>query len=325
MTELNKSKKPSVFAKMWQKMNNDTMPKTLQKGKYKLIISFTLLQVIGFLVFYLGVHINSWKLAFQQINGIDSDGNDIVIYSLYNFKEFFRLLGSKDAVLPIALRNTLLYFLLNTFVLLPAPFILAYFFHKKLAGFKFFRIALYLPAIISSVAIVSMVKYILAGNGPVAAIVYNLWGVEWSSPLDSDTMATPTILIYCIWAGLNGNLLLFQGAFNRVPSSVIDAAQIDGVTGAQELYRIYLPMMMPTVSTIVILNVTNIFNLSGPILLFTNGAHNTSTISFWIYDQVKVQDSYNLPSAVGIMFTLINLPIIVLVRKFFKRFDDIEY
>lgn len=324
MSKLNLKRPQSKLERLWQKLNQDDMPKTLQKGKYTLIFCFTFCQVIGFLIFYVATHINSWIMAFQQINGIDNQGNDIIVYSLHNFQEFFKLLGRDDSGLYIGLRNTALYFTLNTFVLLPVPFFFAYFFHKKLTGYRFFRLALYLPSIISSVAIVSMIKYILAGNGPIDAIMSN-FGMKYEPLLRNNDTATPTILTYCFWAGLSGNLLLFQGAFNRVPSSVIDAAQIDGVSDRQELFFIYIPMVMPTISTIVILNVTNIFNISGPILLFTGGAYETTTINYWIYDQVKIQSSYNLPSAVGIMFTLINLPLIVCVRALFKRFDDIKY
>ena len=118
MAKLTLKKPQSKLGRWWQKLNQDDMPKTLQKGKYTLIFCFTFFQVIGFLIFYVATHINSWIMAFQQVNGVDNQGNEIIIYSLHNFQEFFRLLGRNDSGLYIGLRNTALYFILNTFVLL---------------------------------------------------------------------------------------------------------------------------------------------------------------------------------------------------------------
>ena len=76
---------------------------------------------------------------------------------------------------------------------------------------------------------------------------------------------------------------------------------------------------------------TNIFNTSGPILLFTGGSAGTTTLAFWIFKQVYGTGQmggtgqYNLVSCAGLVFTLIGVPIILLVRKLVEKVDSGEY
>ena len=62
-----------------------------------------------------------------------------------------------------------------------------------------------------------------------------------------------------------------------------------------------------------LLHFTQLFMASGPILYFTGGAYDTFTLSFWIFNEVR-GSQYNYPSAVGIFFTVLALPIVFGVR-----------
>lgn len=304
----------------------DDMPRALRKGKYWFCFCMVILQIIGFLILYVGVNIQSLLLAFQRVVGIDDNGFDIVEWSLQNFPDALALFkGGAKAEMRIAFRNTALYFFAIYFVMNPTSFLLSYFFNKKLPGSKFFRVAIYLPNIISGVAIVSMFKSIIAPNGPISEILYKLFGYEMPSLLRNPSTATPTILAYSLFFGIQTNLLLFQGAFNRIPQEILEAAQLDGVTGFQELTKIMIPIMWPTLSTILMLGLTNIFGSTGPILLFTGGMYETTTFNYWIYDQVKVQGSYYLPSAMGLMVTAVNLPLVLIFRYLAGKVEDVQY
>lgn len=302
------------------------MPRALRKGKYLFCFCMVFLQVVGFLVMYIGVNGQSILLAFQRVVGIDDNGFEIVEWSMKNFTEALSLFaGGEKAEMRIAFRNTAFYFIAIYFVMNPTSFVLSYFFYKKLPGSKFFRVAIYLPNIISGVAIVSMFKSFIAPDGPISELLYNMFGYEMPSLLRNETTATPTILAYSLFFGIQVNLLLFQGAFNRIPQEILDAAQLDGVTGFQELTKIMIPIMWPTLSTILLLGMTNIFGATGPILLFTGGMYETTTFNYWIYDQVKVQGSYNLPSAMGLMVTAVNLPLVLIFRYLANKVEDVQY
>ena len=100
----------------------------------------------------------------------------------------------------------------------------------------------------------------------------------------------------------------------------------------RELITILFPLIWPTFSTQIIFAMTGLFNSSGPILLFTGGNYDTSTISFWIFKQMYGSDgmgpsggAYNLVSATGLCCTLIGVPLVLLARKLVEKIDSVEY
>lgn len=172
----------------------------------------------------------------------------------------------------------------------------------------------------SSVAVVAMFKNAIAFNGPLAIDFRR--GLQKSAFVLGYGYAYDNVLSF--FFGVSGNVLLFQGALNRIPKEVLESAKLDGATELKEIRYMVLPMMMSTFSTIVIMHVTGLFNASGPILVMTNGANNTSTISFWIYLKTVEESNYNLPAALGLCLTLISLPVVMLVRKLLMPKEDIE-
>ncbi len=296
------------------------LPRSLKKGKVPFLFSMLVLPVVGFFVFYIGVNITGIMLAFQQPTGI-VDGVETFEWSLVQFSRVWEALTTKGNNLGTAVRNTFLYFGLDIIVMLPLTFLIAFYFSKKLKIASAFRILIFLPGMMSSVAVVTMFKNAIAFNGPLAMI----FGEGYKNPLSAEATATPTIMFYTFFFGLSSNVLLFQGALNRIPKEVLESAKLDGVTALQEIWYMILPMMMSTFATIVILHVTGLFNASGPILVMTNGAYGTSTISFWIYLKTVEEANYNMPAALGLCLTVISLPIVMLVRKLLMPKEDIEY
>ena len=121
-------------------------------------------------------------------------------------------------------------------------------------------------------------------------------------------------------------MVLFNGAMSRIPEDVIEYGRLEGVSMPRELFGIVIPLIWPTLSTILIFAVVGIFNASGPILLMTNGEFKTFTISFWIFDQVYTKGVYEYASAVGLFFTALGLPLVLIVKRGLGRIgQDIEY
>ena len=109
---------------------------------------------------------------------------------------------------------------------------------------------------------------------------------------------------------------------NRIPSEVIEAARLDGVGAFRELAQIILPMVWPTMTTLLVFTFVGIFTTSGPILMFTEGQWDTYTIAYWIFEQVYSSGRYEYASAVGLIFTLIALPIVLGVKKLMERWQE---
>jgi ABC-type sugar transport system permease subunit len=237
--------------------------------------------------------------------------------------------------LGLSVKNTLKYFFNMVLVNTPLCLFVAFFFYKKIFGYKIYRVIFYLPGIIPSLAYVSAFQEILYPGGPFNYII-NLLGIGHLYPkggfFASSATATNTILIYCIYTGLTTNVLLFTSAMSRIPTEILEAAKLDGVGPARELFMIIFPLIWPTFSTQLIFMMTGLFSSSGPILLFTNGEKGTSTIAYWIFSKLygsggggATPAGYANVASLGLCLTAILVPIIMLSRKLVEKVETFDY
>lgn len=293
---------------------------TKKRADNLFVFGMLLLPFINFIVFYLYVNFDSFLMAFQV-----PIGNEFK-WGFENFKTMFIEFSSSSGALTIALKNTFIYFFSGLFITLPLSFFLCYFLYKKVFGYKAYRVIFYLPSIISASVLVALFKYFIATNGLLDHWLVQLGFGDLPPVFESKKLATSVINFYTIFFGLGGNLVLFSGAMNNIDSGIIEAAKIDGAGMLTEMFKIVIPLMWPTLSTVMIFQFIGIFNASGPILLFNEdaGLADTWTINYWIYSQVRAGQSLNYPSAVGMFFTVIGAPIALFMRWLLTRFFDYE-
>lgn len=305
----------------------EKMPKTFRKGSSIFIFSMLIVPILWFLIFYVAVNANSILMAFKTLKGISENGTKLFAFSLDNFRQLFMEIDTPNSVIREAIANTLKYFSLNFFIILPTTYFVSYFLYKKIYGYKFFRVLFYMPSILSSVTMVIIFKNLIGSGGPVDNLMQSVFGTQLPPLLTNQEYATPTILAYCLWTGFGVNIILYQGAFQRIPEAIIDAGKIDGVPWFKELVLIITPMAWTTLSMTFILAMTGLFTGGGPILLFgTGGAYETYTISYYIFSQVYDNGVFNYPAAVGIFFTIYSLPIILGFRYVMNKVDPkVEY
>ena len=290
--------------------------KLLKRGQTLFLVAMLAVPVAHWLVFWLYVNLNSILLAFKTKIGE---------WSLNNFKVLFHDLWSADSSISIGLVNTLKYFFNNVCVIMVLALIISYFMYRQIRGTKAFRIIFYLPGIISSVALTTVFENFIAPTGPFGAVCRLIGMSDVPELLANSDYATNTILFYCVWTGFGSNMLLFTGAMSRIPISLIESAKLDGCGLGREIVNIILPLIWPTISTLLILNCTSVFSASGPILLFTQGKYRTTTIGYWIFDMVYTYNSYNMVSAAGLFFTCLGVPFILLVRWLIDRVPAVDY
>ena len=302
---------------------------TMRRAQTIFLITALAVPVVHWLIFWLYINFDTFVLAFKA--GVDQR------WSLLNFRLLWDSITDTvgDNSIGIAVKNTMLYFAANLFVILPVSLVISYFFYKQIAGYKAFRVLFYLPALISGIAMVSVYRGVVTAPwGLGAKITDSLFGkghFPSGGLLSQNSTATWAILLYSIWMGPSANILLIGGAMTRIPTEVVESAKMEGCGPWRELVNIILPMIWPTVSTIVVFMFTNIFNTSGPILLFTGGSAGTTTLAFWIFKQVYGDGQsggaadYNLVSCAGVVFTLIGVPVILGIRKLINKVDSGEY
>lgn len=317
-----------LLAKTQTLKNKSTIAPGLKRGQKFFLFAILVIPTVSWLVFWLYVNLSSFTMAFQ-----DQMGD----WSWINFEMFWQSLTNPyGATIGLSLRNTFKYWLVGVCINFPAAIIVAYFLFKKIRFYKFFRIMFFMPVILTGVILVSVYTMVITPNGIWDSLL-GLFGQsvpDWGYLNDQST-ATTAILVYYVWTGAGTNIVLVGSAMARVPDSVLEAAELDGCSPFCELTQIILPLIWPTLSTMILLTFTNLLGSSGPIMLFAPDGHaGTSTLSFWIYKQVYGAGefgqiggtaNYGLVSATGLIFTVIWIPVILFVRWLTEKIPTVEY
>ena len=283
------------------------------------IIGMLSVAFINLAIFWVYVNISSILMAFES----PADGS----FTLINFEQVFREFGRSDSLLPGALLNTIKFWGAGFFIITPLSLLFSFFVYKKIWGYKIFRIIFFMPSIISAVVLTSLFSFMVGVDGPITKAFMWIAGLERTPILLGESRyALNTIILYNIWTGFGTNIILFNGAMSRIPEEIIEYDKLEGVGYFRELIFIVLPLIWPTLSTILIFSIVGIFNASGPILLFTQGNYDTYTISYYIFENVSKNVRMEYSSAIGLVFTVIGVPIALGAKKLLEVIgSDIEY
>lgn len=287
--------------------------------------------VLQFLVTWIFVNFGALSMAF---NG--SEYYDGFEFTFFNFQQIFTDLAR---TIPdqayffnlnsatIVLLNSLGYCFITVFISLPLSLLFSYFLRKKMPIANVFRAIFFLPNVIPIVALTFAFR--MSYTSPFGY----LSGILEALHLDSSKYPTAQILvyIYCVWAGLGYNIILFSGAIGRIPKELFESAELDHAGYFKEFFHVVIPCIWPTIVTLVVVGMTNVLTLyMHPYLITNYDTSSTYTIALSIF-QVAGKDGalpneLHQATAYGLFFSVIWAPIILLVRHFMsKKYEGIGY
>ena len=279
------------------------------------------------------------------------------IVGLRNYDRLL-LSGRRVEEFYVALKNTIYYALgvvpLQTTIALVLAVIMN---QKWLKGRGFFRTAFYFPSITSSVVISLIFVFLFNTGGPVNGLIrgifpnytpvvwlsdangifHNFLGVfgiteatfgrfgqteflhltiwEW---LSGPSVTMFTIMLLAVWTTIGTMMVIFLAALQNVPSSVYEAASVDGATGLQQFRRITLPILRPTTFFVVTIGLIGGFQVFDQVYVISKGepADTTLTLAYLVFRTAfdPSRPAMGLASATSIV-----LFIIILVSSLIQR------
>ena len=269
------------------------------------------LPVLQFCIFYIGVNVNSILLAFKRY------GEDGKYHwsGLENFRTLFTNFRELT-VFRVGFRNSMIVFVAGTVIGITLGILFSYYIYKKAPFKNFFKVMLFLPSIIPSIALVVMYKQITDGAVPA---LFETFGLTVSGLLANPKTTFGTLLFYNIWVGFGVSVLLYVGAMTNISESVVEAAKIDGVGYFTELRFITIPLIWDTMSTFIITAVGGIFvNQAYIYAFYSDGAEERiTTIGYWLYKETVKPNGfadYPMLSAFGLLLSFVTIPLVYLVR-----------
>jgi len=135
-----------------------------------------------------------------------------------------------------------------------------------------------IPMVISGIIIAYVFNFLFSNSVPAAG---NALGIGWlkESLLANPDLAWIAIVAVTAWQAIPGTLLIYIAGLLSVPGDVYEAADIDGASRVQQLFRITLPLVAGYVVINMILGFKNFLNAYDIIVGLTNGGPGTATRS----------------------------------------------
>ena len=205
--------------------------------------------ILGFVIpFIMGVYLSFCKFTIVT---------DAEFVGLKNYKRAF---ADKEFLPELCFSPALT--IITTIVINVVAFAIAYMLTKAIKGSNIFRSVFFMPNLIGGIILGYI--WMLLLNGILA---------HWSRALTySATYGFWGLVILVCWQQIGYMMIIYIAGMQSLPTDVLEAASVDGANGTQTMFKIIIPLMMPSITVCSFLCVTNGFKLYDQNLALTNGA-----------------------------------------------------
>jgi raffinose/stachyose/melibiose transport system permease protein len=162
-----------------------------------------------------------------------------------------------------ALLNNAYFFAIHMVVMVPLAILLgALLSLPRIGGAGFYRTAIFVPTMLSFVIAAFVWRLILSPLWGIAPTFLDAVGLKslFAPYLGKEEYALTTLGLISVWKELGVPMVLMYAAMLAIPQEIIEAAEIDGIVGGSQFFRIKLPLLWPTVGVVAILTFVSNFN-----------------------------------------------------------------
>lgn len=217
----------------------------------------------------------------------------------------------RNEVFRLTISNTLkftVYSLLFQFII---GFALAVFFNKNFSFAKPIRGLLMIPWMIPMTVTALIFKFIFSTDvGIINYLLHSLGiiseNIEW---LTNPNIALGCVIFANVWIGIPFNTILLSTGLTTISQELYESAAIDGANGFQRFIKITLPLLRPTIESVLVLGFIYTFKCYDLIYVMTSGGpvNSTHLMSTYSYKLSFEMFDYSMGSAAANVLLVILL------------------
>ncbi|MEA4888455.1 MAG: sugar ABC transporter permease [Clostridiaceae bacterium] len=283
--------------------------------KKKEIVSSVLMSLPALLLFALLIIYpvcNTIYLSLTKWKGISGIAKEFV-----GFDNYTKVLANDS--FWNALLNSGFFMIGGFLILMPLAFALAIIVTSKLKFTRFFKVAYFMPVMLSTTAVALIWVYILnpgwgAVNQLLTALGLGAWCKDW--------LATPVVNVWSVvlvneWMYAGYNMLIFAAGLITIPDTLYDAAKIDGCSSWKSLWHITLPLSKESFKIFSVLCITGCLKVFDLIWAMTKGGPNnvSSTPAILLYTEAFTYKDFGKSSVIGTLLLIMGIILSLLVSR----------
>ena len=221
-----------------------------------------------------------WSLLLSfQANNLLAPGHYI---GLANYKAL-----SKDPQFRAAIGHTIVYTVIFVPVSVLGALGLAVALNRKLRGIRFYRLAVFIPLVTSTVATGIVFLWLLDPTFGLVNYALHALGLPQQGFLQDPNQALYCIVVMTVWGWLGFDVIVYLAALQGIPQDLLEASEIDGASKWATFRSVVLPLLGPATLFLVVWSTINALQLFDEIYVTTRGGPlgATTVIVYYLYQQ----------------------------------------
>ena len=222
-----------------------------------------------------------------------------------------------DPAFAASVRHTLLYTVLFVPLSVAGAMLVAWALNRKLHGVRFYRLAVFVPVVTSTVATGIIFLWLLDPVFGLVNFFLSKLGIPAQGFLSNPNQALYCIVVMTIWGWLGFDVIIYLAALQGVPKELLEAAEIDGAGKWSSFRSVVLPFLRPATLFLVVWSTISALQLFDEIYVTTRGGPlgSTTVVVFYLYQQAFQFFNGGYAAAIAYVLFLAILVITVIQLK----------
>lgn len=243
------------------------------------------------------------------------------------FQNYSRLLADSDFL--VALGNTTLFTAVVVSLTLVLALALALALQRQFFGRSIYETIFFLPIIIAVVPISLAWRWIYDPTSGVLNYLISFLGMARRGWLINESLALPSIMAMTIWQRIGYNMVIFIVGLGEIPREYYEAGTVDGANSFQLFRRITVPLLLPVIIYLVVMNTIETFRVFTPVYVMTTGAQGAPASAVRVLVMDIYQNAFRFfqmgyAAAESVFLFLIVLVVALLQFKLFGRRGELQ-
>ena len=221
---------------------------------------FVLPTLLAFTVFFIVPFVMGFGLSFTKFKVITN-------VTFVGFKNYIKAFTQDDSFFH-ALGFTSLFTIVSMITVNVFAFLLALLLTKGIKGTNFFRSVFFMPNLIGGIVLGYIWNLLING------VLLHFFGEDISFNAKYGFWG---LVILTNWQLIGYMMVIYIAGLQNIPTDILEAASIDGSSALRTLFKIKIPMVMPSITICMFLTLTNSFKMFDQNLALTNGAPGSDT------------------------------------------------
>lgn len=276
---------------------------------------------ILFAVFYVYPAVSGFFISLTDFDGLGT----VAAARHIGFKNYAKLFHDKKFWLSLI--NTFLIWLyivpLRTFLALILAAVLN---SSRLIGKRLYSAVVLLPYI-TAVAVAAIIFRILltTEGGLINVLLENFLGIGPVGWLDTTALSKVSVAMMNIWRMTGYFALVLLAGMQKIPSSVGEAASIDGAGPFSRFFKITLPLMVPEIFFVMLMSTIWIFQNVGDVMVLTKGGpmNSSTTLVYYMYQNAYEYSKMGYAAAITyVLFAFLIILSIFVVKNYYRKAEE---